>query len=130
MERDVVAAACRGRGLEVVAEGGSVVDLVRVCDEYEADVVITDIDLTDGGIDQQVARLASSGSRILVLVEGSDPDRGAEMLAAGASGLLTFDITPDVLADAVIDLTQGLVVIDPSVAATIVEQWRISRPDR
>lgn len=102
-------------GIDIVAtttDGSRALDLAR---EHAVDVVITDAAMpgTDG---LAVVRACAPYLPTLVLTTFDDARLVADLVAAGASGYLLKDVSPDALADAIRAAAEGGMILDPRVA--------------
>jgi DNA-binding NarL/FixJ family response regulator len=113
------------RGIEVVgeaADGAEAVDAVR---RLHPDVVLMDIRMpTMDGLEATRRILATpTDCRVLILTT-FDLDRYVyAALAAGASGFLLKDVTPEHLAAAVHLVTTGDALLAPSITRRLVERF-------
>ncbi|MDO5669644.1 MAG: response regulator transcription factor [Corynebacterium sp.] len=102
-------------GIDIVAtttDGSRALHLAR---EHDVDVIITDAAMpgTDG---LAVVRACAPHLPTLVLTTFDDARLVAELVAAGASGYLLKDVSPDDLAAAIRAAAQGGMILDPRVA--------------
>jgi DNA-binding NarL/FixJ family response regulator len=115
------------RGIEVVgeaADGAEAVDAVR---RLHPDVVLMDIRMpTMDGLEATRRILATpTDCRVLILTT-FDLDRYVyAALAAGASGFLLKDVTPEHLAAAVSLVTTGDALLSPSITRRLVERFAV-----
>jgi DNA-binding NarL/FixJ family response regulator len=108
--------------IEVVgtaADGTAVVEAARAC---EPDVVLMDLSMPDvDGVEATRLLLAHRPDvRVVALTSFSDQRQVGDALAAGATGYLLKDCTPDVLFDAVRAAYAGHTPIDPRVASALL----------
>lgn len=86
----------------------------------EADVVLLDLLLQDGVAPvRNIAALAATGCRVLVMSVHADHAQVWAAMQAGASGYLLKDDDPDQLADAIRSVHAGEVAITPELAFVI-----------
>ena len=113
------------RGIEVVgeaADGAEAVDAVR---RLHPDVVLMDIRMpTMDGLEATRRILATpSTCRVLILTTFDLDQYVYAALAAGASGFLLKDVTPEHLAAAVNLVTTGDALLAPSITRRLVERF-------
>jgi DNA-binding NarL/FixJ family response regulator len=113
--------------LTVVAETGTLAELLELCATEQPDVVVTNSDYDDGAIDRHVVGLVDDGGRVVVLTRDPSPERLTALLAAGVSGYLLREVDPDAVADAVRAVARGDIALHPVAASTVVDQWRRMR---
>jgi len=118
------------RGIEVVGEAGDGVEAVDAVHRLRPDVVLMDIRMpTMDGLEATRRILAEpTNCRVLILTT-FDLDRYVyAALAAGASGFLLKDVTPEHLAAAVRLVTTGDALLAPSITRRLVERFAIPAP--
>jgi DNA-binding NarL/FixJ family response regulator len=113
------------RGIEVVgeaADGAEAVDAVR---RLHPDVILMDIRMpTMDGLEATRRILATpTDCRVLILTTFDLDSYVYAALAAGASGFLLKDVTPEHLAAAVRLVTTGDALLSPSITRRLVERF-------
>ena len=114
--------------LEVVGEAIDGADALRVLDRVEADVVVMDIRMpTMDGLEATRRILAETPDCRVLMLTTFDLDRYVyAALAAGASGFLLKDVTPEHLANAVRLVNTGDALLAPSITRRLVERFAVS----
>lgn len=111
--------------LEVVAEAGDGLDLLRLLDSALPDMVILDISMPNmRGIEAlcEIKR-KHPGAKVLILTMHNDREYLHQSITAGADGyLLKDDTDPDLFA-AIEKIRHGRVFISPRLAEDMVEDW-------
>ncbi len=136
--REGVARLLSEAGFEVVGQAGRADELVRLVDELQPDVAITDIRMppthTDEGLRAAEAILAEHDSKVgvLVLSQYVETTFALQLVTEGRGGVgyLLKDRVADVedFADAVRRVARGGSVIDPEVVAQLVGKRRAKGP--
>lgn len=91
------------------------------------DVAVAGELLGDGLLDHFLPELVRVGCRVLLVVDDLSTDRLADLVGQGLAGVCTTDDGLMAVADAVLQVATGGVVLPPPLAATVVTQWRSSR---
>lgn len=109
-------------GVEVWGEAASGEQaLTMVSPGHRPDVVLSDARMPGGMSGMELARrLADSvpGLPVLILTTFDGPEVVVQAMQAGAAGFLLKDMSPERLAEAIIEAGRGRITIDPKVAAT------------
>lgn len=111
--------------IEVVGEARNGEEAMRKAFELTPDVVVMDI-LMPGvnGIEAtRHIRATLPDVKVLVLSMYDDEEHMRRLLAAGASGFMLKRATSDQLVRSLRDVVAGGIVLDPSVAATLVKDY-------
>jgi DNA-binding NarL/FixJ family response regulator len=112
-------------GIDVVAEAADGVQAVAAARRLRPDVVLMDIRMPELDGLQAARRVIAQvpGCRVLILTT-FDLDRYVyAALAAGASGFLLKDVTPEHLVAAVRLVTTGDALLAPSITRRLVERY-------
>jgi NarL family two-component system response regulator LiaR len=110
-------------GLEVVGEAGDGREAVSLAGRLLPDVILMDLVMPrlDGVAAMQELRRRAPASRVIVLTSFADEDRLLPAIRAGAAGYLLKNVQPRELARAVRAAHRGEALLDPVVAARLVE---------
>lgn len=115
--------------IEVVGQTGSAAVALQEILELRPDVVVLDAQLSDGsGIEVcREMRAIDPDIRGLILTNHDDPDAISRAILAGASGYVLKKIESTSLISGVRLVAGGHSLIDPTVAARVVEQMELQR---
>jgi two-component system, NarL family, response regulator LiaR len=110
-------------GLEVVGEAADGEEAVRVAEHVRPDVVLMDLVMPrrDGVGAMRELRRRLPRTRVIVLTSFTDDERLLPAIQAGAAGYLLKNAEPSELARAVRLAHAGEALLDPSVAARLVD---------
>ncbi len=110
--------------LNVVAEGVSGQDALRLIDVHRPDVLVLDVNLPDLNGLEVTRRLRSRGNLtpIVILTVHNDSQTVLGLLEAGATGYVLKDDAPDRLAGAVRAVARGETWLSPAVAGQVVRR--------
>jgi DNA-binding NarL/FixJ family response regulator len=110
--------------IEVVGEAADGAAAVRICAERRPDVVLMDLRMPEvDGVEATRAIVGPTGPRVLVLTTFDLDEHVYAALSAGASGFLTKDSPPELLADAVHAVARGETLLSPSITRRLVESY-------
>jgi DNA-binding NarL/FixJ family response regulator len=109
-------------GLEVVGEAADGEQAIEQAHELDPDVVLMDLVMPrlDGVGAMRALRGQAPRSRVIVLTSFLDDERLMPAIQAGAAGYLLKDVEPAELARAIRAAHAGDAILDPTVAARIV----------
>ena len=96
------------RDIEVVGEAGDVDAALGCAEQVRPDVVLLDVQLPGGDGLGIVPSLRGLGCRVLILTTFGRPGYLSRAVAAGASGFVVKDITPERLVEAIHKVHAGL----------------------
>jgi DNA-binding NarL/FixJ family response regulator len=110
-------------GIEVVGEAADGEQAVERAAEYKPDVILMDLVMPklDGVGAMRELRARAPNSRVIVLTSFLDDDRLMPAIQAGAAGYLLKDVEPVELARAITAAHNGEAILDPTVAARVVQ---------
>jgi NarL family two-component system response regulator LiaR len=110
-------------GMEVAGEAGDGEEGVALAAELRPDVVLMDLVMPElGGVEAMRAlRGRVPGTRVIVLTSFIDEEHLLPAMRAGAAGYLLKNVQPQELARAIRAADAGEALIDPAVAARLVE---------
>ncbi len=108
--------------IEVVGEAASAANAIELAGRLAPDVVLMDLVMPEGNGEGAVRTLreVAPAVRVLVLSSYLDDTRVFAALQAGAAGYLVKDVQPDALADGIRQVSRGLPVLAPQVAARLM----------
>lgn len=125
--RALLVRLCQNAGHRVVGETSELTALLAMVEDAAPAVVITGADLDDGPIELGLVHIHRCGPEVVVVCANAAPDRLTAILSQGASGYLLYDTTPLQVIEAVQLVTGGAAALHPSVAGTVLRQWRSLR---
>jgi DNA-binding NarL/FixJ family response regulator len=127
--RDMLRRACAERDVPVVDETETLDGLCWLARARRPDVVVT-ADCLDGvGVEKALADVLEVGARVIVLSADPSPERLTTFLAAGAAGYLFYDSSPEEVVSGILAVARGAAALNPTVAGTILHQWRRLRTE-
>lgn len=129
VRRGLQAVLSEDPGIEIVGQTGSAEVALREILHLRPDVVVLDATLSDGsGIEVcREMRAVDPDIRGLILTSHDDPEAISRAILAGASGYVLKKIEGNSLISGVRLVAGGHSLIDPTVAARVVEQMEVQR---
>lgn len=114
----------RQRDIVVLGEAGDGAEAIRVCAQTEPDVVLMDLrmPLMDG-LEATKRIVRGETTRVVVLTTFDVDEQVYAALKGGASGFLTKDTPPELLADAVRSAARGDTLLAPGITRRLVEAY-------
>src|SRR5918996_215157 len=128
--RDGVANTLRSNNaFEVVAEGASADDAVRIAEDELPDIILLDVNMPGGGIEaaRVIARVCPVVKTIMLTVSESD-EHVAAALEAGARGYILKGIRGPELVRTVGAIHGGEPYVSPGLAARLLVQLKQATP--
>jgi DNA-binding NarL/FixJ family response regulator len=122
--REFLSRACRERGMQVVAEVSTVAESLVAASQHGPHVIVLSDPLAGCPVADAVKQMVHQGAKVVVFSDNPSPEQVISALEQGASSYLTYDSRPQDIADAVLSVTGGGVVLHASVASVVLEQWR------
>ncbi len=117
--------------LEVVGEASTGRQAVELATQLAPDVVLMDLYMPDmGGVEAtRLVKARSPRTQIIILTSYHADEHIFPAIRAGALSYVLKDIDPDELADAIRRAHAGEAVLNPRVAARMVQEISGTRPD-
>jgi two-component system, NarL family, nitrate/nitrite response regulator NarL len=108
-------------GIEVVAEGATAADAVRIAQEQAPNVMLLDISMAGGGIEaaHNVAH-ASPDTQVIMLTASDDEEHVASALRAGVRGYILKGSTGSELVRVVQSIASGDSYVEPHLAVRLL----------
>ena len=128
--RQLIRLALAKRGIIVVAEAATLEHLRMLSLTERPDVVLSPPRIGDRRVDGLVEELREAGTDVVILTAQVSPPDALSLLAAGAEGYVTRDLTPDGVADVLRQVLAGGSVLDPRCATAVLNDWRAAVPVR
>jgi NarL family two-component system response regulator LiaR len=118
-------------GIAVVGEAGDGREAVDAAERLRPDVVLMDLVMpnVDGVEAMRRLRERVPAARVIVLTSFLDDERLLPAIRAGAAGYLLKNAQPQELARAIRAAHEGEALIDPAVAARLVDALAADEPD-
>jgi two-component system, NarL family, response regulator LiaR len=110
-------------GIEVIGEAGDGAEALRAAERLRPDVILMDLVMPklDGVGAMRELRRRLPSARVIVLTSFADDDRLLPAIRAGAAGYLLKNADPQEVVRAVRAAHRGDALLDPSVAARLVD---------
>lgn len=123
----VVASLVAQPDLEVVGEGASAAEALRLVEQHLPDVALLDIAMPGGGLDAaRDITAASPATRVVMLTVSEDEDDLLAAMKAGASGYVLKGATASELVNVLRTVNAGEVYVAPGLAWGLLRE--MSRP--
>ena len=110
--------------MRVVAEVSTVEEALLAASQHGPDVIVLSDPLAGGPVADAVKQIVNLGAKVVVFSDNPFPEQVIPVLEQGASSYLTYDSRPQDIADAVLSVAGGGVVLHASVASVVLEQLR------
>jgi two-component system, NarL family, nitrate/nitrite response regulator NarL len=112
--------------LDVVGEGASASDALRIARQYTPDVMLLDIGMTGGGIEAAAEVTAAHPDiRVIMLTASEDEQHVASALKAGARGYILKGSSGREIVEAVRAIADGESYVAPNLAARLLSKKNI-----
>lgn len=110
-------------GIEVVGEAADGAECAQIAAELKPDVILLDLVMpgVDGVAAMELLREAGATARVLVVTSFTDRRMIIPAIRAGARGYVYKDVDPSALAAAVRSVHAGHVLLEPEVAAALLD---------
>jgi two-component system, NarL family, nitrate/nitrite response regulator NarL len=119
--REGVARILDDLGFEVVAEGGSADDAVRIADELPTDIMLMDVSMPGGGLTAVQAILRRHPQQKVVMLTVSElTDDVTQALNSGAKGYVLKGVDPRELTEVLRMVAGGATYVSPTLSARVV----------
>ncbi|NUP52156.1 MAG: response regulator transcription factor [Catenulispora sp.] len=117
-------------GIEVVGEAADGAECAERAAELSPDVILLDLVMpgVDGVGAMELLRAAGSAARVLVVTSFTDRRMIVPAIRAGARGYVYKDVDPAALATAVRSVHAGHVLLEPEVAAALLDSGGTADP--
>ena len=118
-------------GIDVVGEAADGAECAELAAELAPDVILLDLVMpgVDGVGAMELLREAGSTARVLVVTSFTDRRMIVPAIRAGARGYVYKDVDPAALATAVRSVHAGHVLLEPEVAAALLDSGTDTGPD-
>jgi DNA-binding NarL/FixJ family response regulator len=110
--------------MQVVAEVSTVEESLVAASQHAPDVIVLSDPLAGSPVADAVRQFVDDGVKTVVFSDNPSPEQVVSVLEQGASSYLTYDSRPQDIADAILSVAGGGVVLHSSVASVVLEQWR------
>jgi DNA-binding NarL/FixJ family response regulator len=119
------------RVLDVVGEGGTAEDAVRIAKQELPDIVLLDVSMPGGGIEaaRSIARVCPIVKTIMLTVSESEQDV-AQALEAGVKGYVLKGTSGSELLKTMFAVSRGESYVTPGLAARLLTQGKRQAPAR
>ncbi|MEL6269707.1 MAG: response regulator transcription factor [Chloroflexota bacterium] len=114
------------QGLNIVGEASNGHDAIRLVNEKKPDVMLLDLMMEPMGGIEVIERVMAQDTdiKVLVLTSFGNENLVFQAIKAGAHGYLLKDTPPNVLAQSIYDVYNGILSLAPSVASLLIQEIR------
>jgi DNA-binding NarL/FixJ family response regulator len=107
--------------IDVIAQGGSARDAVRLAQEHQPDIIVLDINMPGGGTPAIESIVTSSpASKVLMLSVSTEEEHVIGALQAGAHGYVMKGVSGPELVRAIHSVYEGEMYLSPSLGARLL----------
>jgi two-component system response regulator DegU len=112
--------------MEVIAECGDGIQVIELCNQYNPDVVLMDINMPveNGVVATERLKTIFPDIKVIILSIHDDESYVFETLRKGASGYLLKDMEAESLVNAIRSVVSGYAFIHPKVTGKLINQLR------
>jgi two-component system response regulator DegU len=112
--------------MEVIAECGDGIQVIELCNQYNPDVVLMDINMPveNGVVATERLKTIFPDIKVIILSIHDDESYVFETLRKGASGYLLKDMEAESLVNAIRSVVNGYAFIHPKVTGKLINQLR------
>ncbi len=117
--------------LDLVGEGGTADDAVRIASQQSPDIILLDVSMPGGGIEaaRSIARIRPIAKTIVLTVSESEQDV-SQALEAGVKGYVLKGTSGSELLETILAVSRGESYVTPGLAARLLTQVRRPEPAR
>ena len=113
---------------EVVAEAGSVAEAIDAADEYEPEVIVMDVRLSDGSGIEACRSIVNTHphTKVVMLTSFAEDELIFNAISAGAVGYVLKQVGNDDLIRAIQTISRGDAMLDPTITGQVLAKIRAS----
>ena len=117
-------------GYEVLGQARNGVEAVRLALDLEPDIILIDLVMPEMNGIEATAKIKKKnpGARILIITSFAEDENVYQAIKAGALGYLLKDSTPQELIQAIDDVYNGRMSLNPNIALKLIDE--LNRPSK